>query len=472
MSKINKIAKNLLSVGLSSLVAQLLTFLMIAYYARILSIEGFGRINLAQSIITYFTMITLFGFQTLGTREISKNKNNKEELLGNIIITRLIVALICFLMVIAIAFATNKGVIFRNILIVYGLTLFPLAFNIDWFYSGIQQMQHNAIYNVLKSGIPFLLIFILFRSEKNIIFIPIFTLCGLLFASIYHIIVLKRKTLLKISLKINKKQIAKYVKLSIPFLVSGLLSMINCNVDSLIIGFTRSEYELGIYSSAYKIIFFLTNLIAVIFTPFFPLLISYYHEKDINNLEKVVKNLCKIVILIGVPVLIGGIILSKEIIILLFGQKYVKAYVPFIILLIYILVLFMRENYGYSLNAWNKENKYLKSVIISALTNLILNLIFIPIYGIIAASITTLVSEVLNFFIMRKYSIKIVKTNYITNFIKVIIPVVLMTIVVLALKYFHINVMINIVLAIVVYFISIIITRYVTIDELKGFIKK
>ncbi|MCD3193995.1 flippase [Clostridium botulinum C] len=472
MSKINKIAKNLLSVGLSSLVAQLLTFLMIAYYARILSIEGFGRINLAQSIITYFTMITLFGFQTLGTREISKNKNNKEELLGNIIITRLIVALICFLMVIAIAFATNKGVIFRNILIVYGLTLFPLAFNIDWFYSGIQQMQHNAIYNVLKSGIPFLLIFILFRSEKNIIFIPIFTLCGLLFASIYHIIVLKRKTLLKISLKINKKQIAKYVKFSIPFLVSGLLSMINCNVDSLIIGFTRSEYELGIYSSAYKIIFFLTNLIAVIFTPFFPLLISYYHEKDINNLEKVVKNLCKIVILIGVPVLIGGIILSKEIIILLFGQKYVKAYVPFIILLIYILVLFMRENYGYSLNAWNKENKYLKSVIISALTNLILNLIFIPIYGIIAASITTLVSEVLNFFIMRKYSIKIVKTNYITNFIKVIIPVVLMAIVVLALKYFNINVMINIVLAIIVYFIAIIITRYVTIDELKGFIKK
>nr|WP_242946856.1 polysaccharide biosynthesis C-terminal domain-containing protein [Clostridium haemolyticum] len=62
----------------------------------------------------------------------------------------------------------------------------------------------------------------------------------------------------------------------------------------------------------------------------------------------------------------------------------------------------MRENYGYSLNAWNKENKYLKSVIISSLTNLILNLIFIPIYGIIAASITTLVSEVLNFFYYEK----------------------------------------------------------------------
>ncbi|NFL03985.1 flippase, partial [Clostridium botulinum] len=140
--------------------------------------------------------------------------------------------------------------------------------------------------------------------------------------------------------------------------------------------------------------------------------------------------------------------------------------------LIYILILFMRENYGYSLNAWNKENKYLKSVVISALTNLILNLIFIPMYGIIAAAMTTLVSEILNFFIMRKHSIKIVKTNYITNFIKVIIPVVLMGSIVWGLKYLHINVVINIVLAIVVYFIAIIITRYVTIDELKSFVKK
>ncbi|MCD3364065.1 flippase, partial [Clostridium botulinum D/C] len=170
--------------------------------------------------------------------------------------------------------------------------------------------------------------------------------------------------------------------------------------------------------------------------------------------------------------LLGGIILSKEIIVLLFGQKYVEAYIPFVILLIYILILFMRENYGYSLNAWNKENEYLKSVVISALTNLILNLIFIPMYGIIAAAMTTLVSEILNFFIMRKYSIKIVKTNYITNFIKVIIPVVLMGSVVWGLKYLHINVVINIVLAIVVYFIAIIITRYVTIDQLKSFVKK
>ncbi|KGM96420.1 teichoic acid transporter, partial [Clostridium novyi A str. 4552] len=404
----NKIAKNLLSIASSSFISQFLAFIMIAYYARILGAELFGRISLAQTMMTYFTMITLFGFQTSGTREVSKNENNTEELASGIVITRFLVAIICFLVIIGISVGVNKGVVFRNILIVYGLTLFPLAFNLDWFYSGIQQMHHNAVYNVLKSGIPFVLIWILFKTKNDILLIPLFTFVGLLCAAFYHIIIFKKKFHFKISLRVNKKKIIRYVIASIPFLLSGLLSMINCNIDSILIGFIKGDYDLGIYSSAYKIIFFLINLIAVIFTPFFPLFISYYHDKDIKNLKKVVNNVCKIVVLIGVPIVVGGILLSKEIILLVFGEQFIESRMPFIILLLYILVLFMRETYGYGLNAWNREGKYLKSVIISSIANLILNLIFIPKYGIVAASITTLVSELLNFFIMRKYALKVV----------------------------------------------------------------
>lgn len=470
--KINKVAKNLFSVGVSSLLSQLFTFFMIAYYARILSIEGFGRISLAQSIMIYFTMITLFGFQTLGTREVAKDKNNYGELVGNIISLRLFTASICFLIVMIIAYASGKGIEFRTILIIYGLTLFPLAFNIDWLYSGIEQMQHNAVYNIIKNIVPFLLLFSFFKREEDIYFIPIFTLCGLIFSALYHMLTYRKEINLRFGLKISRKQALKYIRLSTPFLISGLLSMINCNVDSVIIGFMRSEYELGIYSSAYKVVFFLTNLIAVIFTPFFPLLISYYHEKDEKGLNRIIKSLCKIVVLIGFPMSIGGVILSKEIIILLFGEKYIEAYVPFIVLMVYILVLFMRETYGYSLNAWNMEDKYLKSVIISAVMNLALNLIFIPKYGIIAAAFTTLISEIINFIIMRRYSIKVVRTDYFMNFIKLLLPLGIMCFCILILKHLQVHVLVNILLAIIIYFIAIVFFKYITLNELKSFMKK
>lgn len=472
MLNINRVAKNLLSIGLSSFLAQFIMFIQIAYYARVLSVESFGIVNLAQSILVYFTMITLFGFQTLGTKEVAKAKEKAGELIGYISIIRIIVAIICLLIIIAIGIISNRGVTFTNLLIIFGCTLLPLAFNIDWLFSGLQEMQHNGIYNIIKSLIPLILSLIFIRGEEGILYIPIFTLIGLILGVIYQGYIIRVKNKVKIVIKLNKHEIKRYVIKSTPFLISGLLSMINMNLDTIIIGFTRSEYELGIYSSAYKIIYFLINLIAVIYVPFFPLLIEYFNNKDISKLQNVVNNICKVVMLLGFPIAVGGILLSKEIIILLFGHKYAEAYLPFIILLIYIFILFMRETYGYSLNAWNMEIKYLKSVVISSLLNLILNLMLIPKFGIVAAAITTLISELINFIIMKKYSKSVISTNYFSNSVKLILPILIMSVVVLILKYYNVNVIINIISAVLVYFYSVIYFKYISINELKVLVKK
>ncbi|KOA21111.1 polysaccharide biosynthesis protein [Clostridium homopropionicum DSM 5847] len=472
MLNINRVARNLLSIGLSSFLAQFIMFIQIAYYARVLSVESFGIVNLAQSILVYFTMITLFGFQTLGTKEVSKDKDKAGELIGYISIIRIIVAAICFLIIIAIGILSNKGVTFGNLLIIFGCTLLPLAFNIDWLFSGLQEMQHNGIYNIIKSLIPLILSLIFIKGEEGIFYIPIFTLIGLILGVIYQGYIIRVKKKIRIAIRLNKYEIKKYVIKSTPFLISGLLSMINMNLDTIIIGFTRSEYELGIYSSAYKIIYFLINLIAVIYVPFFPLLIEYFNNKDISKLQNIVNNICKVVMLLGFPITIGGILLSKDIIILLFSDKYAEAYLPFIILLIYIFILFMRETYGYSLNAWNMERKYLKSVVISSLANLILNIIFIPKFGIVAAAVTTVISELINFIVMKKHSKTVVLTNYFSNSVKLILPILIMSGVILIMNYYSINVIINIILAVVVYFYSVIYFKYISINELKVLVKK
>ncbi|MFD3156173.1 flippase [Haloimpatiens sp. FM7330] len=464
--------KNFLSVGFANIVSQLMAFFVIAYYARIIGKVEFGKVSLAQSILMYFTMITLFGFQTYGTREISRNRKNTERLVGDIVSLRLIIASICFCIVCVIAVFANKGVEFRNLLILYGLTVFPLSFNIDWFFSGIQEMHHNALYNIIRNFVPFVLIMLLFKNKNRIYYIPIFTSIGLLFAVLYQSYIYKSKQKLNYNLGIHKKVMLNYIKIASPFLISSLLSMINCNMDSIIIGFLRSDAELGIYSSAYKIIFFLTNLIAVVFTPVFPVMIQYYNYNDKSYLNKLMDNVSKIVIMLAVPICVGGILLSKEIIILIFKQEYVSAHVPLSILLIYVLVLFMRETYGYALNAWNMEREYLKTVIISSMTNVVLNLILIPLYGIVAAAVTTVISEILNYLFMQRYAFKVVKTNYMKNIIRVIMPTFIMVIGIIVMKLLNIHVIIDIVVSIIVYFSSIVIFKYMTLDEVKKFLKK
>ncbi len=62
-----------------------------------------------------------------------KEFKGNESLIGYVTSIRFIVAILGFIVILAISFIINKGTDFRNILIIYGVTLFPIALNIDWF---------------------------------------------------------------------------------------------------------------------------------------------------------------------------------------------------------------------------------------------------------------------------------------------------------------------------------------------------
>lgn len=472
MFNINRIARNLLSVGFSNIFSQFITFLIITYAARILGKEGFGVINLAQVITLYLSTFTIFGLQTFGIREISKDRKEAKRIISEIVSTRFLMSIIAFAVLVLITVFINKPASFKLLLVLYGLTLFPIAINTDWFFSGIQEMQHNAVYNIIRNIVPYLLLLVFLKDDKNINLIPAFTLLGLILGVIYQNYVIRFKEKISFTLLIKKATYIKCVRCGIPFLLSSMLAMVNSNIDKVIMGFTRSEGELGLYSAGYNIIFFLINVIAIIFTVIFPLFISYYHEKKWDELSKICNFASRLICLIAVPILFGGLLLSKDIIVLLFGIEYTDGYKPFMILIVYIFILFIREIYGYQLNAWNMEKEYLKAVGISSGLNFLFNLILIPLYGMFAAAWVTTLSEVINLILMREYAALVFKTGVFMNILKSSIPAFIMALSILALKYLNINVVIIIAAAVLVYFASAFLTRIISIREFKMFISK
>lgn len=465
---INKLGRNFLSVGIVTLLSQILTFLTVTYLARVLSIDYFGKVSLVQSIIVYFSMFTLFGLQTFGTREISKDCSKCEEMVSNVTAFRTIIAFFGFLIVIIIGSISGKGIEFRNLLILYGITILPLAWNIDWFFSGIYEMHHNAVYNLLKNAVPFLLTIVFIKSKEQIYYLPIFTLLGISLGVIYQAYIYKVKKGYKYKPYINKSIFKKYLILGSPFLFSGILSMINCNVDSIMIGFIKGENELGLYSSAYKIIFFLTNLIAILFSVVYPMLTKYFQDIHKEKLQGLYKGLSKIIVFFAVPLCVGGLLLSKEIVVFLFGQKYFQAYIPLRILVVYIMILFMRELYAYSLNAWNKEKTYLKIIFGAAVINLILNGIFIPIFGMTGAAAVTLVSEIFTITMMSISTRKIAKSFYVKEVVRDLPCLIIMSIVIIIMKFFKVHLLLIIGSAIIVYFTAAILFKYIIIRDIKS----
>ena len=84
----------------------------------------------------------------------------------------------------------------------------------------------------------------------------------------------------------------------------------NCNLDILILGVVSTNEQVGLYSSAYKIINILIIGITMIFTPIFPVIIDMFNKKEYIKLSNLLNKVRKIILVIIFPLVIGGVLLS------------------------------------------------------------------------------------------------------------------------------------------------------------------
>ncbi|WBW99454.1 flippase [Oceanirhabdus sp. W0125-5] len=422
-----------------------MSFVIVSYISKVLSVELFGLVNYSQAIILYFNLLTLFGFQTLGVKEVTKSEE-KDEIVYSVISIRLIIALLSICAVASISVFITKGNSFRTILLLYSLTLIPLSFNLDWFFAGIYEMKHNGVFNIIKVTIPLVIILCILKDDSGVYIIPVAFIIGLIAAGTYHIFQFKKKGFSFGNKNRNKRKVL--FTIALPFVMSSILSTINGNVDTLMVGAFLSEYELGLYSGAYKLIFLLISMIAVLFNVIYPNL-TKLKGQELNSFFGM---LTRVVVMFAIPTAIGGFIFSEEILILIFDKKFSEGSITLKILMIYFMVLFLRELCAYSLNAWGKEKIYLKVIGISALSNIIINYFLIKKIGIEGAALSTLICEIGTFILMAFNIREKVELSYLKEAIKILPNICFVTVFMIVFKLVNINIVIIIPIIILMYF--------------------
>lgn len=459
----HKLSKNFLSTSAANIMGQLIGFISLTYYSNMLGEYNYGVITYAQQYILYLTTIVLFGVQTFGTKLIVNKEKDEGILLNELSSFRLIIAILSCVICMIISIVLFKNITLSIILILWSIILIPTAYNFDWYFAGIQDMKHNAIYNLLKTVIPAIVIFIFLKDTKyNIYLIPLAMVLGVLFGAIYHRVILYRKNL-KIKFTMSKSKFKMYFAMGIPFLLSGLLAMVNGNFDKIILGANDEFNDLGVYQSAYNLVNFIIAFIGILFLTLFPVIVRSYRDRKAG----ILKTVSKIVFVIIIPISLGIFSLAEEIILLVFDSKRIGAVIPLKILMVYIFILGVREVYAYALNAFGMEKIYLKIVLISASANIILNIILTPKYGYIMAAVITTVTEVINLVLMRNSIRTVMKFNDFKEVGKVMIPALIMTGSIYILKEFTKSIFIIIPFAIIIYFAFIFGLKIININEIK-----
>ncbi len=194
------------------------------------------------------------------------------------------------------------------------------------------------------------------------------------------------------SLFIGKKESAMLLKFSVPLIPAAIAYIVLELTDRLFLAEYRDFSEVGVYGIAARFsgVFYL--VISGFSMALAPLIYeNYENDQTKNKLNKLIK----------IYFLTGGIavfilsLFSHETLVLFTNEKYYSA--ALVMPLLYLSVFFSGLGM-FSVGINLKGKTYITSLVVlfSAVLNVVLNFIFIPEYGFVAAGYTTLISVWLN----------------------------------------------------------------------------
>ena len=331
MNTAQRIVKNTLSLLLSGFVAQLFLFFTMIYLARVLGPGYFGMISFATALVAYFTLVTHLGLPLWGIREIARDSANIRCYLGNILLLRLSLSVLSFVLLLLLLFVLQRPRELKILILIYGTGLYCSALTIDWVFQGIEKMEFVGLGRMLSALTFFGLVILFIKGQAQLFYVPCFHVAGLLLAAL-ALMGLFIKTHGKFQLKLNRHLSKKILKQALPLGFSIILIQIIYSIDIVMLGFIRSDVEVGYYNAAYKIILPLILVGSIYFDAVFPVL-SKYHKSSKESLKQLQSNNAKLMTIAALPLAITGTMLAGPLINQIYGTEYTNSTVAFQILI-------------------------------------------------------------------------------------------------------------------------------------------
>ncbi|MGB9844836.1 flippase [Methanothermobacter tenebrarum] len=459
MNQIQRIVKNMGVTGTAQILTALISFVLVIYLARFLGEADFGKYNFAFSFTSLFVIFADLGVNQLLIREIAREKQLSEHYVNNAILLKVSLSILTFIGIVLITWLLRFPKTLSILLYLFGIynILLTLSSTYLSLFQAWEKMEYVALFQIIERIIIVTLtLTVLFMGYGVIAVGYIYMLAGIIDMIVAVTISFKKfiRPLFKIDWELQKKLLI----MGLPFGLNSLFAVFFFKIDTILLGFLKDDVAVGIYNAAYNPLLSLSMIVAgIVSTAIYPVMSKYY-KKNKKSLEKFTIISSKYLAILGFPVATGCFILADKFISILYAGGYTSAIIAFQILALFIPFRLVSSITGTLLTSINRQGYRMFSVGISAAFNIILNLILIPYYSYIGASIATVLSELLLytlffFYIGRYY--KTIKVNQ--TFTKPLIASIIMALTIYPIK--NLNTFILIGLATLIYFISLFLLR-------------
>ena len=444
--------------GLMGILFPLISF---PYISKVLGVEAIGKYNFAVSIISYFLLLSGLGINTYAVREGARYRDDKEKLnkIANQIFTiNVISTIFSYILLLITIIIIPKFQGYTVLLIILSLQMAFRTIGIEWLYTIYEDYTYITVRSMIFQILSILALFIFVKTENDVNIYAIINVVANVGSNMLNYIHSKRYCKVKFT---KDLEFTKHLKPIMILFAMNITVSIYVSSDITILGFLCNEYTVGIYSISTKIYLIIKNILSAILAVSVPRLAACLGKNDKEQFNKIASNIYKMLFTLVLPTMLGLALLSKEIVLLVADETYLEATTSLVLLGIALIVSFGAYFWSQCvLIPFKKDAIVLKATIISAVINIILNFILVPIWKQNAAAFTTIVAEIIVFVWCMIKGKKIVRLESIyKTIIKVLIGCLGIIIVVAVTKQF-----INNYIAYVIISITFSIILYVCIE--------
>lgn len=391
-SSVGRLIRSVAQLAPGEALSRLSSVAIVMFLGHSYGVVILGVYALAVTISQYLQPIIDFGLRHIGARLVAQQPHLAGEVVRQVQYRRLRMAGAALPLIVIYILAVRLPAPMKAFLLVFSFSSALYAVSLDWAAWGRNQLR---LVGFARAVVPVSILAFLFLGRGNSGQVLWWVVAGNIFGYLAQAAafwawwgkhkpqgpaLLEEQRLIGDSVAWRRSRIMG---------LAWLGNLAFNSIDMLMLGLMSSPQQVGLYSAAYRIL----NQVLVAYYLF---LQGLYPELSRQNVAQRIRMLRPkiLLILLGAGAAIAAVLVMarQPLLTLLFGHQFLAA-CPLLLLLAWAIPLdFLTSYLSNAYIAWGMENSILLCTAIGAVSNILLNLLWIPRYGAAAAAVNTLLS--------------------------------------------------------------------------------
>lgn len=395
------------------------------YSTRYLGPDNYGILSFSIAFATIMIFLADIGIGTVIVRDIARDKAQTAKYFGNVVLIKIALAFVTLVTTAAVGYVLNYQSQTMHVVYIIILALILTSFSgiISSIMQAFEEMEYLSLASVIYNLAMLLCALLAISIGTDVLGFAYVYLISSIILLCYWAIVARRKISLS-RCDINLAFCKYLITESVPFGLSSVFIRIYYYIDTLMISLIilNPNEIMGWYNAAYRLVLIMAFIPTIFLGSLYPIMSRYYihSEKHINF---IFERSFKYLLAIAIPLGVGTTVLADRIILYIYGADFSQSTIALQILIWSEVLIFLNVVFGNLLNSINRQIIVTKQTMLAAALNIALNLVLIPRYSYVGASVATVSTELFAFFFLLYFVSKMgyrLPKSIIASFFKIL----------------------------------------------------